>query len=130
MKMSFIERMLFLSVNSFLFKAERVKKSEKKSNTSRIKIFLKDHSTNNNLAYFDSRKDYSPKLKSTLRNLDTEPLLYIIKTKAVQKRLRFWFFSMNELSEGEKNLDNNSPSFIGELVRAGKVPKNRFNFIP
>ena len=70
-----IDRLHFLSKDHFLFKAERVKKSEKKNNTSRIKIFIKDPTTFENLAYFDSRKNYAPKLKSTLRNLNSNPII-------------------------------------------------------
>ncbi len=36
---------------------------------------------------------------------------------------------MDRYSEAEGDLNEKSPSFLGELVRQGKIPKNRLNFI-
>jgi hypothetical protein len=51
-----------------------------------------------------------------------------MKPKVMQKRLQIWFFSLDEYSEADEGLGKDSSSFIGELLREGKIPTNKFSF--
>lgn len=125
--MSFLERIPFLDRTEFFFKAEQVemKENSKRREKWTPKIFIEDLHTHEVLAYFD-QPYYNPKFKFTLKDMNNQSLLFLRKQKAMQKRPRFWIYSL----EDDTNIDelgSNSPNLIGEMAKK-KIASRKFYF--
>ena len=125
--MSYLEGIPFLDRTEFFFKAEQVamKEGSKKREKWTPKIFIEDLHTQEILAYFD-QPYYNPKSKFTLKDMNNRPLLFLQKQKAMQKKARFWIYSLEDDTNTEE-LGANSPNLVGEMARK-KMASLKFYF--
>jgi len=128
--MSYLERMPFLERTEFLFQAKQIGKGEDSSKSEKWspKIFIIDPHTHEAVAFFE-QSYYNPKSKYTLRDMNDRPLMFLRKEKAMQKKPRFWIYSMDDDTKVEE-LGKNSPLIIGEMARKKMVSRKFYFYRP